>query len=143
MDKNNREYKPFGNQFRENISEDIQRHADKFNDPVVLGEMLHLLLEERENTNRLFKTLIEKLDRIERMLQEQGSAVGSEDGLLPEVDQRIIDHVKQKGHATAEDIKHKFGYRGTNAASARLNRLFAQGLLTKRQVGRKVYYTVI
>jgi len=146
-------YKPIGSgRFHEMLAKDIERNIEKFNDPVVLGELLYKLLEERESTNRLFKTLIEKLDRLERKLVEveertnmryaERSTVIERAELLPEVDRKIIDFVKSKGYTTAEDVRRRFRYKGKNAASARLNRLYAQGLLTKKQVGRKVYYMV-
>jgi hypothetical protein len=42
--------------------------------------------------------------------------------------------------ACAEDIKKHMSYKGKNAASARLNRLFKEGLLDRYQLGHKVYY---
>ncbi len=41
------------NVFRTEIQSDIERNMQKFNDPLVLGELLYKLLEERENTNRI------------------------------------------------------------------------------------------
>lgn len=63
--------------------------------------------------------------------------------LLAEVDEDIINFVKKHGKACAEDVRKAFDYRGKNAASARLNRLFTQGILEKKQAGRKVYYFIM
>ena len=64
-----------------------------------------------------------------------------EEVLLPSVDEDILRFVKEKRYASAEEVRKKFGYRGKNAASARLNRMFGMGLLQKRQVGRAVLYS--
>jgi hypothetical protein len=39
-------------------------------------------------------------------------------------------------------VRRALNYRGTNAASARMNKLFEKGVLDKEQVGRKVYYVL-
>jgi len=121
-------------QFREKISADLQQNLEKFRDPVVLGELMYQLLEERENTNRLLKTLLQRLDALEKPSRPD------EEPLIPEMDEKIVDFVRKKGKATAEDVQAEFGYKGKNGASSRLNRLGTLGLLTKRQVGRKVYF---
>lgn len=60
--------------------------------------------------------------------------------LLAESDEPIVAFVQKHGKACAQDVQHALGYSGTNGASARLNRLAQNGVLTKQQVGRKVYY---
>ncbi|MFH0836225.1 MAG: BlaI/MecI/CopY family transcriptional regulator, partial [Candidatus Micrarchaeota archaeon] len=67
-----------------------------------------------------------------------GSAQG--DPLLSELDEEIMTFISKQGHVTAGQVQKKFKYKGTNAASARLNALFRQGLLEKKQVGRKVIF---
>ena len=42
--------------------------------------------------------------------------------------------------ACSEDIQKRMNYKGRNAASARLNKLYKQGLLERYQLGHKVYY---
>ncbi len=76
-----------------------------------------------------------RLDGIERELGKEAS-----EEILGDVDERIIEFVKKNGKACAEDLQRAFNYRGKNAASARLNRLHSQGLLEKKQAGRRVYY---
>ncbi len=120
------------------IANDLEENLEKFRDPVILGEMVYKLLEERENTNRILKNLLVRLEALERKVA-QGSAPKQE-VLLPEVDQQILDFVKSHGPVTAQDVQKAFKYKGRNAASSRLNRLYAQGLLQKKQVGRKVYF---
>lgn len=119
---------------REKISADLQQNLEKFRDPVVLGELVFQLLEERENTNRILKNILQKLEALERPARPE------EEPLLPETDEKIVDFVRRRGSATAEDVQAEFGYKGKNGASSRLNRLCMLGLLSKRQVGRKVYF---
>jgi septum formation topological specificity factor MinE len=120
-------------QLREKISADLQQNMEKFRDPVVLGELMFQLLEERENTNRILKNLLQRLEALEKPRE-------LEEPLIPEMDENIVEFVRKRGKATADDVQAKFGYKGKNGASSRLNRLSALGLLSKRQVGRKVFF---
>ncbi len=120
------------------ISQDVAENLEKFRDPVVLGELVYLLTEERENTNRLLKTLLGRIESLEAKLAAKGEAPQEE--LLPEADERILGFVREKGKATAADVQKELGYKGKNAASARMNRLCNIGLLHKKQVGRKVFF---
>jgi len=42
--------------------------------------------------------------------------------------------------ACADDVKAGMNYRGRNAASARLNKLYKMGLIDRLQLGHKVFY---
>ena len=121
-------------ELREKISADLQQNLEKFRDPVVLGELMFRLLDERENTNRILKNILQKIEALEK------PARPGEEPMLPELDEKIVDFVKGRGKATAEDVQAEFGYKGKNGASSRLNRLCMLGMLSKRQVGRKVYF---
>lgn len=139
-DKNDKVYKTnvTGSGFSQEIERDIQENVDKFRDPVVLGEMIYKLLEERENTNRILKNLLTKIERLEKQGPSPVEEVG--EPLLPEVDAKILEFVQETGKVTAENVRNRFQYKGKNAASARLNRLYELGLLRKKQVGKKVYF---
>jgi len=155
--KKEESYKPVGEgsgkeaieQLRNEIITPLERDIDKLKDPIVLASIMHTAATERENTNRLLKTLIEKLDQKFSEVESRLSALESgapsapfeEEVLLPSVDEEMLKFVKEKRHASAEEVRRKFGYKGKNAASARLNRLFEMGLLEKRQVGRAVLYS--
>ncbi len=146
-DNSDKEFKPIDNAFTKEVRSDLEQNMDKFRDPVVLGEMVFRLLEERENTNRLLKTVIQKLEAIEAKMgpgasAPVASAVSAALGepLLPEVDEQILAFLKEAGKVTAEEVRAKFNYKGKNAASARLNRLCDMGLLQKQQVGKKVFF---
>lgn len=60
--------------------------------------------------------------------------------LLAPADEQIVSALRSRGTMCAEQIRVIFGYKGKNAASARLNRLFELGILEKQQAGRVVYY---
>lgn len=119
------------------IGDELEENLEKFKDPVVLATIAYKLLEERENTNRILKNVLTRLDRLEagkERLPPQNAPI------LPEIDQKIVDFAKKTGKTTAKDVQVEFGYKGTNAASSRLNRLVKQGILKKTQAGRKVIF---
>ena len=65
---------------------------------------------------------------------------GHRELMLAPVDEQIISLIRGRGHLCATDVQMHFKYKGKNAASARLSRLFELGLLEKTQAGRTVYY---
>jgi len=138
-------------ELRNEVLSPLENDIQKLRDPVVLAAIMHTAATERESTNRLLKTLIEKLDakfsevdarlaRIEKQYAAPMAAAGQEEVLLPSVDEEILKFVREKRHASAEEVRKKFGYKGKNAASARLSRMYDLGLLDKKQVGRAVLY---
>ena len=123
-----------GSAFKNEIKSDLEENMGKFRDPVVLGELVYKLLEERENTNRILKNILAKLETLET------GKTQTEEPILPEIDSEILSFISEKGRVTAEDVRERFNYRGKNAASARLNRLCSLGLLKKKQAGKKVFF---
>ena len=119
------------------IETELKANLEKFKDPVVLATIAYKLLEERENTNRILKNVLARMDKLEAGREAGEPPQGM---LLPEIDQKIMDFVSKAGKSTAQDVQKEFGYRGSNAASSRLNRLAEMGILDKRQVGRKVFF---
>jgi len=119
------------------IEEELRENLEKFKDPVVLATIAYKLLEERENTNRVLKNVLARLDKIEAGKE---ASVPPQKAFLSEIDQKIVDFVAKAGKSAARDVQKEFGYKGSNAASSRLNRLVKQGVLKKIQVGRKVYF---
>lgn len=124
---------------RGEITKDLAENLAKFNDPVVLGVLVSRLIEERENTNRILKTLLARIEALET--QAAGSAEAVEAPMLPKIDQDILAYLGE-GPKTAEDVRKKFGYKGRNAASARMSRLYNLGVVVRRQVGKQVYFTL-
>lgn len=131
------------------LTVDIEEISKHCSDPFFIALLLFQLAKEREQTNKLLKEINEKLERIaasksiekpENVKQAAIEELQSEHVILPQVDQQILDLVEKKGMIEAKEIKQKFGYKGLNAASQRLNRLFREGYLTKVRSGKKVFY---
>jgi len=133
-----KQYKPIDNAFHKEIKNDLEHNMEKFKDPMVLGELLYRLLEERENTNRILKNILTKLEAMEQRVQI--TDVQLQEPMLPEIDEQIVAFIKQTVKASAEEVRAKFNYKGKNAASARLNRLCDMGILHKKQIGKKVFF---
>jgi len=114
--------------------------VQRSNDPVVLATLIAALLEERRRTNALLREI---RDALNELRSSSPSAPAPQEGLgLSEPDERIIALIHERGAVTAADVREALGYKGLNAASARLNALYKQGILRKVRKGRKVYYTL-
>ncbi len=124
---------------------DLIQIQEKFKDPLILSVILHQLIEERKKTNGILKDLYEKYDTLQFALKQK---VESHDtntdtiNILPEIDDKIISFIRANQKVDAEKVKTEFKYKGSNAASQRLNRLVKEGYLKKIQAGRKVYFIV-
>lgn len=95
---------------------------------------LYNLTKEREKTNQLLEDILQRVKKLE------GSTKSDEKVLLSKVDEDILSYVRKFGKVCASDIQKNLNYRGKNAASSRLNRLYSKGILEKGQAGRTVYY---
>jgi len=124
------------------LSKDIAYDLEQFKDPYVVGAMIHRLTQERRVTNELFTQLESKLDKILEQL-ESSQGVRSNQEVEEELSNRdlsVLELVKTKNRVSAGDVQKHFKYRGKNAASARLNRLYKIGLLAKTRAGKQVYF---
>ena len=132
------------------LSVDIQEIIKQGTDPVVVAALLFKLVEERQKTNQLLEKLYQRFEEALKKT-EQSSLDSQHQGnlllanklqitLLAEQDQLILHTVKEKGQVTAEEIRQEMGYKGNNAASQRLNKLYKEGYLGKIQAGRKVIF---
>ncbi|NUN11886.1 hypothetical protein HUU53_04570 [Candidatus Micrarchaeota archaeon] len=120
----------------EEVSAEVRELQKTFKDPVVIGQLLHDVAEERRSSNLLLKEIMARLEKIEDKI---ASLQGVEEQILADVDKEIVDFVSEKP-VTAKEVQAKFNYSGSNGASARLNNLVRSGVLQKKQVGRKVYF---
>ncbi len=115
-----------------------------------LAEALKYMVEERERTNKLLASITEKVQLLEKKIDElEGEAVeeqeyerapDTEEIPLSPVDTSIINFIQTKGMACADEVKEFMHYKGRNAACARLNKLQRLGLLERFQLGHKVFY---
>ncbi|HQT44373.1 MAG TPA: hypothetical protein PLO51_00185 [Candidatus Micrarchaeota archaeon] len=129
---------------------ELREEIAKFKDPVVVGALMYRSVRERESANLMLQKILARLDAMEQKISameqnhaaRQPQTAATEGGavMIPDVDREIVNFVQEKGHVCADDVQDKFGYKGRNAASARLNRLCELSLLEKQQVGRKVYF---
>ncbi len=138
------------------MKEPVVGHADEFeqligslsksveqNDAVTIGAMLYSIAEERRSTNLIMRELNAKFDRLLNKvdhLEKEIQTAEPQNPALSERDQEVLDYVRKQGRVCAEDMMKEFNYRGKNAASARLSKLFHEGVLEKEYAGRKVYY---
>ena len=119
------------------LSRDVKYDMDKFKDPYVVGAMIHRLVEERKLTNAMFRELNKKLNKLVLLLEKSEAPQ-----FMSKTDEQILELVREKGSVSAEDVQKRFGYRGKNAASARLNALAKQGFLKKTRAGREVLFHI-
>ncbi len=134
------------------LSADIREISKHCNDPVFVATLIFKLAEEREKTNKILEGIYDKYDEIMLKLKTERLATGEasltptpqpqnpDTQILPENDQMIMHLVNTRGHISANEVRSELGYRGSNAASQRLNKLFKEGHLRKIQSGRKVLY---
>ncbi|MDD3177912.1 MAG: hypothetical protein PHR26_00155 [Candidatus ainarchaeum sp.] len=117
---------------------------EKFNDPLILSVIMHQLLEERKKTNKILEDMQEKYDKLQFLLKNKQDKENNSDeiNILPEVDDKIISFIREKGKVDASMVQLAFNYKASNAASQRLNKLVKDKYLKKVQAGRKVYFIV-
>ncbi len=136
----------------EEIVGNLSDTVHEMSDPVAIATMLYTLAEERKSSNLVirdinakFDNILAKLDDISNRLHKfesrQEAHVEEHNAVeLSDRDREIMDYVIKNKRACADDLQEKFNYRGRNAASARLSKLFRDKMLEKIYVGRKVYY---
>jgi len=144
-------------EFEEMIG-DISQAVHEISDPVAIAGMLYNIAEEKKSSNLIvreinakFDQLMQKIEKLTTELSKLNETVtvtptpnanGHATIELSERDQEILDFVSKKNRACAEEVQSHFKYKGRNAASARLSKLFKENKLKKIYVGRKVYYTL-
>jgi len=135
----------------ENLVGDLSQTIQQISDPVAIGAMLYSIAEEKRSGNLVLKDLNAKFDSILQQLQtisdrlakiSEAPAEVKPNTNISERDEEVLAYVREKGRVCADSMQDNFKYKGRNAASARLSKLFKDGLLEKVYVGRKVYYTV-
>lgn len=131
-------------QFSE-LSLDIQEIMKHSSNPMLLSVLLFKLVEERQKSNRVLEQIGDKYDNImlELKTSQASASIGGEErqfNVLPEQDQLILRLIGERGNATANDVQATLNYKGLNAASQRLNKLYKENYLKKVQSGRKVLF---
>ena len=126
----------------EDLIGSLAQTTSQVSDPVAIGAMLYSIAEERKNTNLIIRNLNAKIDSLLSKFEqiERNKEAISQTAGLSERDLEVIEFVRGAGRISAEELQVKFNYKGKNAASARLSKLFHEGMLEKEFAGRKVYY---
>jgi hypothetical protein len=110
-----------------------------------LSSVIKYFTDERERTNRALSNITGKVMELEKIIREKEEIVAPQEDIAYEIpmsslDANILDFVKGKGMACADDVKTLMNYKGRNAACSRLKKLEKDGFLEKFQLGHKVYY---
>lgn len=143
----------------ENIKEKTEKEKELLSDrgkseetSVNLFSLIKYMVDENRRTTMILKSIQENMARLESGIrdtyyeeeevedQRQNVFRGAREIPLSWLDTEILKNVQVLGMACADDIKKRMNYKGRNAASVRLNRLYRQGILERYQLGRKVYY---
>lgn len=133
-------------EFEELVGNLAQNTRQLNNDPVAIAVMLYSIAEERKSTNLIVKNLNSKIDtlvsKIEHLEKQNTPAIPPHTPALSERDAEVLEYLKKKDRVCAENLQERFKYKGKNAGSARLSKLFHEGLLEKEYAGRRVYYKI-
>jgi len=126
----------------QNLMFDVKYDKEQFKDPETIGLLLYRLSKERKKTNHLFKEISGKLEDIEKGIKnkETEKEKSGKLDMLSKTDEKVYNYVQTNGKVDAADLKEEFGYKGRNAASARLSSLYKKGFLNKERVGKRVLY---
>lgn len=126
----------------QNLMFDVKYDKEQFKDPETIGLLLYRLSKERKKTNHLFKEISGKLEDIEKGIKNKETEKEKPGKLdmLSKTDEKVYNYVQTNGKVDAADLKEEFGYKGKNAASARLSSLYKKGFLNKERVGKRVLY---
>jgi predicted HTH transcriptional regulator len=130
------------------LTGEVTEAMEEMADPINQGLMLYTIAEEKKSNNLVVKDIASKFDqilnRLERIAtlmeqQAQNREENSQHG-ISDRDEEIIEFIKTKKKVCADDLQDHFNYKGRNAASARLNKLFSHKLVEKIYAGKTVYY---
>ncbi len=100
------------------------------------------------DTNEKSEMIIERLEKFENVLGKRIKNIediiehSKKSENLTTTDKQILNFIKEKSIACADDVQNVFKYKGKNAASARLNILYRKNELEKIIRDKKVYYQI-
>lgn len=134
------------------LTTELTQAVHQIQDPVAIATMLYSIAEEKKSSNLVVRninarldTIALKLDQLTKTLEKFNKHLENNEIKptidISERDSEVIDYIKQKNKISAKELQYKFKYKGRNAASARLSKLYKEGILEKTFVGREVYYT--
>jgi len=125
------------------LTMDLHEIFQQSKDPFFVSMLLFKLAQEREKTNKILNEINDKYDKLMFELKTNNVPEIKEENsftLLADQDKKIMDLITKNNAVTASEVKEELKYKGINAASQRLNKLFKEGYLRKAQSGKKVLY---
>ena len=123
------------------LSVDLQEVLKESSNPAFLAALLFRLTREREETNKILARLEQKFVRVEELLLKNSfNTHTTQQRVLSEPDQHIMQLIEGAGMVSAGDIQLRLAYRNPNAASQRLNKLVREGHLVSVRQGKKVLF---
>ena len=128
-----------------------QKTSAPVSSKISADDILRYFIADKQNTNVLINALAEQIKSLRDIVNETTIDASGQDDYreqLPEVvlsgvDTKILNFIQTQpqGMSCADDVRKHMGYKGNNAACARLRNLEKLGLLVRHQIGHKVYYT--
>ena len=125
------------------LTMDLHEIFQQSKDPFFVSMLLFKLAQEREKTNKILNEINDKYDKLMFELKTNNVPEIKEENsftLLADQDKKIMDLITKNNAVTASEVREELKYKGINAASQRLNKLFKEGYLKKAQSGKKVLY---
>lgn len=111
-----------------------------------VNELVTYMIAEREKTNKILKSLAERLVKIEndidKTYDEPRYELLNQELPISNLDSRILGFIQSQPNsmACADDVMKFMNYKGRNAACNRLSKLYRDSLLNRVQLGHRVYY---
>lgn len=133
-----------------NMTETLKENAKVDENPTGISTLIKYVVDQNHQLVLIMKEMQDRLRRLESDLNAE--YYEQEDQDLPQenklarvqpisgLDAQIMQIIQVRGLACADDVKKNMNYKGRNAASARLNRLYKLGFLERYQLGHKVFY---
>ncbi len=131
---------------------DLQEVMKQSNNPLFVAALLFKYSQMIEKQNKILESIDKKYDEIMFLVKTkqveqpgiQGAIIPETSRgkfeVLPEQDEAIMKIAEEKGSVDARTVKEAMNYKGLNAACQRLNKLFKEGRLVKKQAGKRVFY---
>ena len=146
MVKNSKELEEEIQKIKKEISSISSKAVDETNASEI-SSLVKYLVEERARTNKILMDVTKRLKELEaEIVKEQPvqepvkTRAEGREVPISSTDAQILLFVQEQTMACAADLQGYMHYKGKNAASARLNKLYKEGLLERFQLGHKVYY---
>jgi predicted nuclease with TOPRIM domain len=138
-------------ELQQQVNELLSRNNADLPQNLSVEGWLRYFAEQRDRTNMILASVVDQMRVLQDTVAEMTGAEGEAEQYdaqrdetldLSPADVRILNFIQTQpqGMACADDVRKYMGYRGNNAACARMNRLRMMGLLETHRLGHRVYY---